>query len=193
MEGLENVTKFQIESLLNEVERDGIDDLMKFLENSDFYTAPASGRYHSNFKGGLAIHSLNVYNIFNKKLDEYNITYPKDTKILVPILHDLCKVNNFTIDFRGKKNKATGKWDQVPYYKTEDLFPAGHGEKSVIRLQEFMKLTKDEALMIRWHMGGYEPKENYNYLNNSWAICKAGCLLHTADLEATYLLETVKE
>ncbi|MBV4445331.1 HD domain-containing protein [Clostridium tyrobutyricum] len=180
--------KEKIIKLLSSTERKGIDKVIKYLESSDFFEAPASTRYHGNYKGGLAEHSLNVYEIFKKKNEIYDFGLSDDTVKITALLHDTCKTNFYTVSSRNMKKD--GKWIKVPYYAVDDQVPFGHGEKSVILLQQFIRLSKEEVIIIRWHMGGYEPKENYNYISNSWNICKAGVALHTADLESSYILET---
>ncbi|WP_338433438.1 HD domain-containing protein [Clostridium tyrobutyricum] len=180
--------KAKIIDLLINTERKGIERVIKYLESSDFFEAPASTRYHGNYKGGLAEHSLNVYEIFKKKNAEYDFGLSDDTVKITALLHDICKTNFYTVSSRNMKKD--GKWIKVPYYTVDDQVPFGHGEKSVILLQQFIRLSKEEVIIIRWHMGGYEPKENYNYISNSWNICKAGVALHTADLESSYILET---
>jgi hypothetical protein len=180
--------KLKIIELLGSTERKGIDRVIKFLESSDFFEAPASTRYHGNYKGGLAEHSLNVYEIFKKKNIEYDFGLSDDTVKITTLLHDICKANFYTVSSRNMKKD--GKWIQVPYYAVDDQVPFGHGEKSVIMLQQFIKLSREEVIIIRWHMGGYEPSQNYNSISKAWNICKAGCGLHTADLESSYILET---
>lgn len=129
-----------------------------------------------------------MYEIFKKKNEIYDFGLSDDTVKITALLHDICKTNFYTVSSRNMKKD--GKWIKVPYYAVDDQVPFGHGEKSVILLQQFIRLSKEEVIIIRWHMGGYEPKENYNYISNSWNICKAGVALHTADLESSYILET---
>ncbi|UZQ51607.1 HD domain-containing protein [Clostridium kluyveri] len=180
--------KAKIIELLSSTQRKGIDKVIKYLEDSDFFEAPASTRYHGNYKGGLAEHSLNVYEIFKRKNEIYDFGLSEDTVKIVALLHDICKTNFYTVSTRNVKKN--GKWIQVPYYAVDDQVPFGHGEKSVILLQQFIRLSKEEVIMIRWHMGGYEPSQNYNSVSSAWNICKAGVALHTADLESSYILET---
>ena len=182
-------TKNEIVYLLRKVNREGIDKLIDFLERTDFFTAPASTRFHNNFEGGLAEHSLNVY---NELKDLTKGAWADETLIIVGLLHDICKVNNYKVEMRNKKNPDTGVWFQEPYYTTEDLMPLGHGEKSVMIIQEFIKLTKEELYAIRWHMGGYEPKENYNYISAAYYKYPLAVYTHMADLNATYIDETIK-
>ena len=181
-------TKNEIVSLLKKVNREGIDKLIEFLHKTDFFTAPASTRFHSNCEGGLAEHSLNVY---RELKDLTNGEWPEETIIIVGLLHDICKVNNYKVEMRNKKNPDTGVWFQEPYYTTEDLMPLGHGEKSVMIIQEFIKLTKEELYSIRWHMGGYEPKENYGYISSAYYKYKLAVYTHMADIKATYIDEYI--
>ncbi|MCH3962670.1 MAG: HD domain-containing protein [Clostridium sp.] len=180
--------KAKIIDLLINTNRKGIERVIKYMEDSDFFEAPASTRYHGNYKGGLAEHSLNVYEIFKKKNVEYDFGLSDDTVKITALLHDICKTNFYTVSSRNMKKE--GKWVKVPYYAVDDQAPFGHGEKSVIILQQFIKLGREEVIIIRWHMGGYEPSQNYNSISKAWNICKAGVALHTADLESSYILET---
>lgn len=186
---MENKEKFI--GLLVSTKRQGMEKLIEWLEKSDFFTAPASTRYHSNYEGGLVEHSLYVYELFKKKNEIYDLGLSEDTVIISSLLHDICKANFYVESTR--KVKKDGKWIQVPYYTVDDSLPLGHGDKSVIMLQSFIRLTKDEMLMIRWHMGGYENPNNYNSISAAWKICKAGACLHTADIESSYLFENHKE
>ena len=174
--------------LLKVTRRENIDLLIKWLEKeTDFFTAPASTKYHLSYEGGLLEHSLNVYDGLMK---EYNVSN-KDiliSIIIVSLLHDICKANYYKVSYRNVKNKEN-KWVQEPYYSVEDEEPLGHGEKSVILIQKFIKLTDEEIMAIRWHMGGFEPKDNYKYLNSAFLKSELALRLHIADLKATYIVE----
>lgn len=177
--------------LLRKTRREGIENLIKWLMGTDFFSAPASTRFHSNYEGGLCQHSLNVYEVFSKKCKDNRIGLSEDNIIIAALLHDICKANYYIATTRNV-NKD-GKWIKVPYYSVEDQNPLGHGEKSCLILQTFIKLTKEELYSIRWHMGGYEPKENLNTISTAWNVCRPAVLLHTADLEASYLMEEHRE
>lgn len=188
---MENKERF-IE-LLRSTNREGIEELISWLETTDFYKAPASTRFHGNYEGGLLEHSLNVYDELSKdvsklmdKTDE--IKFNSDTVTLVALLHDLCKTNIYKIDYRNTKDKF-GNWIKVPYYTIEDNEPYGHGEKSVMLASQFIKLTLEEMYSIRWHMGFTEGKEQYNYISAAYNKYDLAVLTHIADLKATYLLE----
>lgn len=172
--------------LLKSTNREGINDLLNWLENcTDFFTAPASTKYHLSREEGLLEHSLNVYKMLsNEKYSQAGL----DTIIITSLLHDVCKANFYKTSFRNVKNE-NGEWEKVPYYTIDDSFPLGHGEKSVILIQKYIKLTDEEIAAIRWHMGGYEPKEYYNALSVAYNKYPLVLYLYIADLKATYILE----
>ena len=176
--------------LLKSVDRDGMDDLIAFIEKSDFFKAPASTRFHGNYEGGLLEHSMKVYEILKDKVQKsvLEIKVPEESLIIIALLHDICKVNYYKVDYRNAKNEF-GEWEKVPYYTVEDTIPYGHGEKSVMMLTEYIKLTVDEKYAIRWHMGFTEPKELYTTLGAAYKKYPFALLMHEADLEATYFYD----
>lgn len=196
-----NIERF--EQLLRSTNREGIDDLIAFIQKSDFYTAPASTRYHSCHEGGLLEHSLNVYDRLKAKLNDEvwksNLDIEEDTIIIVSLLHDLCKTYFYTTEFRNKKiysengTKKDGNgrydWESIQSYTIDDKFPMGHGEKSMFMIERFIRLSKAEAMAIRWHMLWTEPRENYNSIGKAIQLYPLVLALNEADLEATYLLE----
>ena len=177
-------------NLLRSVQREGIEDLIKFIENTDFFKAPASTRFHGNFEGGLLQHSMKVYEILKEKVKNMpvSIDVSEDTIKIVALLHDICKVNYYKVDYRNAKNEL-GVWEKVPYYTVDDTIPYGHGEKSVMMITEYMKLTVEEKYAIRWHMGLSEPKELYGTLSQAFSKYPLALMLFEADLEATYLFD----
>ncbi|NFF59830.1 HD domain-containing protein [Clostridium botulinum] len=184
--------KEKIIELLKSTERTGIERIIQYLDETDFFIAPASTRFHGNYEGGLAEHSLNVYELFREKNKKYDLGLSEDTIKIVSLLHDICKVNFYTVYDKNVNIAGAGekpKWVKQPAYGVKDVLPIGHGEKSVIKLMQFIKLSKEEIIIIRWHMGGFEPKENLNNINSSWNMCNAAVALHTADLESSYILE----
>ena len=196
-----NIERF--ESLLRSTERAGMDSLMEFIRKSDFYTAPASTRYHSCHEGGLLEHTLNVYDRlvskFNDELWKDKVDVGSDSLIIAALLHDLCKCyfygtelkNKKEYSDKGAKSDSNGRfdWVTVPSYTVDDKIPYGHGEKSVMMVEEYIKLKPMERYAIRWHMGFSEPKENWNTLGTAMRKYPLILALHMADLESTYLLE----
>lgn len=182
--------KEQFLTLLRTVNREGIENLIEFIEKTDFFKAPASTKFHGNYEGGLVEHSLKVYEILKHKV-ETNIEplqVPEESIIIIALLHDICKANFYKVDYRNAKN-ALGVWEKVPYYAVDDTIPYGHGEKSVMMITEYMKLTPEEKYCIRWHMGFTEPKEQYTTLGLAYKKYPLALLTHEADLEATYFYD----
>lgn len=176
--------------LLRTIKREGIEDVITFLEKSDFFKAPASTRFHGSHEGGLMEHSMKVYEILVHKVNNCiePIDVSSETLIIITLLHDICKTNFYKVDYRNAKNEF-GEWVKVPYYTIEDTIPYGHGEKSVMMITEFMKLTSEEKYCIRWHMGFTEPKELYGSIGEAYKKYPLALLLHEADLEASYFYD----
>ena len=167
--------------LLRKVNRDGMDKLIAWLEQSTFFGDPASAKYHGDYEGGLCDHSLAVYEEYVK------MTGKDDDKAKITcLLHDVCKIGTYKLGFRNVKNEETGQWQQVPQYENQESgFPFGHGEKSVFMISKFIKLTKEEILMIRWHMGAYESKECWRELGEAQEMYPSVLYIHFADMLAT--------
>lgn len=171
------------------IKRDGIEDLLTWVINeTDLFIAPASTKYHGACEFGLVTHSINVQKCLLRLCEKMDII-GKESIAIVSLFHDLCKVNFYKIEMRNAK--IDGKWEQVPYYTVEDQFPMGHGEKSLYLVNKFLKLSDDEALAIRWHMGGFdESVKGGSYAGgNAYNKSKLAVMLHMADMMATYLLE----
>lgn len=169
-------------AILKQVDREGMENLIDFLNKTDFFEAPASTRFHGCFKGGLLQHSMKVYEILKTKTED------SDSVKIIALLHDICKANFYKVDYRNAKNEQ-GVWEKVPYYTVDDTIPYGHGEKSVMMLSEFIKLTPEERYAIRWHMGFTEPKELYTTIGLAYKKYPIALLMHEADLEATYFYD----
>lgn len=177
------------------ITRDGADALLDYLENkSDFFTAPASARFHGSYAGGLCEHSLNVYDCLQDYLQRprveelYGLEYSPETVAVVALLHDLCKIGCYRPGTRNVKNDATGQWEKVPTFTFDDPLPYGHGEKSVYIISGFMRLSREEAMAIRWHMG-FSGMEDKNMVGRALEKYPLAFALSVADMEATYFLE----
>ncbi len=186
-----------IEIYKAKIKREGADELLAFLEGSDFFTAPASTRYHGSHAGGLCEHSINVYECLCDYLarprvkEKYGMNYSEETVAIVSLLHDICKTNFYVETTRNVKEN--GVWKTVPYYSIEDQLPYGHGEKSVYMISAYMKLTRDEAFAIRYHMG-FAESNNVTYINNvgkAYEMFPIAFAVSVADMEASYYLEDV--
>ena len=208
----ENIQRF--EELLNSVKRDGTDKLMRYIRNStDFYKAPASTKFHLACESGLLQHSLNVYDCLVAKRNnpiwkDVLKDIPDDSLILIALLHDLCKANFYAEGTKNQKTYDPEKvkaaenwqvkhdaqgdfiWETVKTYQVDDQLPLGHGEKSVMLIQCYIRLTMHEVMAIRWHMGFSEAKENWNTLGSAMEKYPIVLATNEADLEASKLLET---
>ena len=178
------------------INRAGADKLLDYLlsDKSDFFTAPSSTKYHGSHEGGLVEHSINVYNCLKDYLSRektktlYNMNYSDETIALVSLLHDLCKINFYEVDYRNAKNDK-GVWEKVPYYKINDQLPYGHGEKSVYIISGFMRLSREEAFAIRYHMG-FSNTDDKLSVGKAFEMFPLAFALSVADMEATYYLES---
>lgn len=183
-----------VEIFKDKIKREGADKLLEFLlsPNCDFFRAPASTKFHGSYPGGLAQHSLNVYDCLCDILarprykEVYGQEYSEETIALVALMHDICKTNVYVESTRNVK--VDGKWETVPTYTFEDKVPFGHGEKSVYMLSSFIKLTRDEAFAIRWHMG-FSGCEDKGTIGKAFELYPLSFALSTADMEATFFLE----
>ncbi len=170
------------------ITRSGASELLAWMKTTDFFTAPASTRYHGACESGLVMHSVNVCNVI---LTRFAQQADIESMAICGLLHDLCKANFYKSGFRNVKDDASGKWEKVPFYSVQDAFPYGHGEKSVFLIERFLRLKPAEAVAIRWHMGGFdEAVRGGSYaISEAWRNYPLGVMLHIADLEASYLLE----
>lgn len=189
-----NQEKF-VEIFNKYITRDGAGNLLDWLLSSDFFTAPASTKFHSAYEGGLCEHSLNVFDRYVRLLtteygDNFTDKISMESVAIIALLHDVCKVDFYKVEYRNAK--VDGQWIQVPYYTIEDRLPYGHGEKSVYIVGSFIKLTREEAMAINWHGGGFDDRVK----GGSYALADAyykfpnAMIFHMADMMATYLDET---
>lgn len=206
----ENIKRF--EELFSGIKRSGAERVLNYIRQSDFYTAPASTKYHLSVKGGLLQHSLDVYDalqaekknpIWGKALEKVS----EESLLIVSLLHDLCKTYYYA---EGTKNQKTydpevvaaadrklvkkdsmGEfvWETVPCYTVENKYPLGHGSRSVIFIMKMMPLTMEETTAIYWHMGAYCDQGQWNELREAYKKYPLALALHHADMVATYIME----
>lgn len=180
------------------IKRPGAEEFLKWLESTDFFSAPASTRFHLARPGGLVEHSVHVYERLKKlySVEKYGdlsdvAVFPEaETIAICGLLHDTCKANFYGVEMRNRKNEQ-GQWEKYPFYVVNDQLPYGHGEKSVYIISSFMKLTREEAMAIRWHMGGFDEsvKGGSYAMSDAFSKFPLAVLLHVADLQASYLDE----
>lgn len=179
-----------LEICKTQIKRSGIDNLIQWLEKSDFFTAPASTRYHGNYAGGLCEHSINVYKALVELANHYpQFEFNPESIAIVALFHDLCKVNFYVPEKRNRKNPETGQWESYDSYSIKEKFCfGGHGSKSVYLVQNFIKLEPEEAAAINAHMGAWDNDQvgaTFEQFTLAW-------FLHIADGMATYVIEKQK-
>lgn len=180
------------------IRRDGAEELLSYMlsSGSDFFAAPASTRFHGNYEGGLCEHSINVYHNLKEYLSRpyasklFDNNYSDESIAIVSLLHDLCKMNCYKTSYRNTKNEA-GQWIKVPYFEFDDNLPYGHGEKSVYIISGFMKLSREEAFAIRYHMG-FSTTDDPRNVGKAFEMYPLAFALSVADMEASYYLEETK-
>lgn len=196
MEEKKDFIKEFTEIYTSKINREGADKLLDWLLKSDFTTCPASTKFHSNHEGGLIEHSVKAYKRFIRNLvKEYGENWQdhisEESAAIIGLLHDICKVGYYKQEMRNVKED--GIWVQKPYYTVDDKLPYGHGEKSVYIISGFMKLTREEAMAINWHMGGFDARVQGGSYSISGAFYEfpVALIFHLSDLEATYLDEQI--
>ena len=184
-----------IEIFTSKIKREGADKLLEYLLSpaSDFFTAPASARYHSSYEGGLLDHSLNVYDCLVSYLGadrakNFGFEYSEESIAIVALLHDICKVGIYKKGFRNVKDEK-GVWQRVDTFEYDDQLPYGHGEKSVYIISGYMRLTREEAFAIRYHMGYSSDFEDARNVSKAFEMFPLAFAVHVADSEATYFIE----
>jgi hypothetical protein len=185
--------------LASQIKREGITELMEWVEASDFYTAPASTKYHGADEGGLLFHSLNVHDALALLCDQFvkeNEEIAQESIKICALFHDLCKANYYSKEKRNKK--INGSWEEITIWGVKDQLPMGHGEKSVYIINKFMKLSDEEALAIRWHLGTSDPGAYFFWPSGepqkqAFRQYPLVSLLHTADILASYRMDEWEE
>ena len=204
MNNQNNIARFEAE--LSKVQRPGIDKLLDYIRKSDFYSAPASAKYHLACPGGLLQHSLNVLDalrsilVWNKEHGNWDYmaagkvvdTIPGDGVTIMALLHDICKTYFYGTSARNQKNEATGRWEKVPFYTVADMMPLGHGPKSAMMVKQYTTLTNQELYAIWHHMGFNGNYENDNAVGKSIEMYPAVLALQTADMMASRFMEDEK-
>ena len=176
------------------IKREGADKLLEYLISSDFFEAPASSRFHSSYQGGLVEHSLNVYDCLVSYLnterakETFGFSYTDESVAIVSLLHDLCKIGVYKKGFRNVKDES-GAWKKVDTFEYDDQLPYGHGEKSVYIITGYMRLTREEAFAIRYHMGYSSEFEDIRNVSKAFEMFPLAFAVHVADSESTYFIE----
>lgn len=158
----------------------------KDLDKIGFFTAPASIKYHGAYEGGLFDHSLETAKALVNLTEKLGLKWERpESPYIVGMFHDLCKCDNYVpIDTYEEVAPISQK-----YTYSQDIIIPGHGEKSVIMLQKYMRLTDEEIACIRWHMGAYETDTKmWNYYGKAIEKYPNVLFTHTADMISSRIL-----
>ena len=185
---------------LEVVKRPGMDKLLEYINKYDMFTAPSSTRYHLSVPGGLLQHSLNVLDALRSILhDNGDGTYSyiiagveiakvtEENIVIMALLHDICKTNFYKQTLKHRKNRE-GQWEDYYGYEIDDRIPYGHGEKSVLMIETYIRLEPVERYAIRWHMGFPEGNDKYTF-GSAVEMYPIIWALHTADMLAAHCME----
>jgi hypothetical protein len=146
-------TKEEVIELLKSTKREGINDLITWMERHEFFTSPASAKYHGNYNQGLMIHSIKIYYLFKELCNEFGLIIDEDTIIICSLGHDLCKAGFYKFNY-----------DVMEIVKN-DNHPDGHAKLSISILERHIKLNDIEKSIILYHMGMYGTKEFGKVIN----------------------------
>ena len=188
MEELDYQQKFE-QLFTTHIRREGAEQLLEWLKKTDFFTAPASTKYHCACQHGLVMHSISVFETMVDRFFEEGDSM--ESFAICALLHDVCKAQFYKVSSRNVKNPETGRWEAQPYFSIDDQFPFGHGEKSVFLIERFLRLKPSEAVAIRWHMGAYDSavKGGDRSINVAESKTPLVALLHMADSWASKFME----
>lgn len=164
------------------------DDMMDYLWNNGFFTAPASTKYHGSHEGGLLEHSDMVTRFLVVLTKDNHLTWMNPrSPYIVGMFHDLCKIDQYRHPASGLITDGVTVLDSFKWEYNPDTLLKGHGDKSVMLLSQFYTLTEEEIMCIRYHMGAFTDKSEWNdytravhqYPNVLWT--------HHADMLASHV------
>lgn len=154
--------KLKFKGLINQIDRNGIEEVKTFLDSSGFYTSPASTKYHYAFSGGLMMHSMSVHRVFSKLIKAFKLNFASESIILCSLLHDLCKAGAYT------ENAGRFRWNR--------MHPSGHGKLSIELIEKCgMILNQEEIEIILYHMGPYYTSEfaaTTTYMTGEYSVAQ---------------------
>jgi hypothetical protein len=177
MEMTKEQKREKVIALLLSTNREGMQELINWMNEKGFFTSPAAMSHHSNYDGGLVDHSINIYNTYVKLCNEYKLEVPRETKIIAAFCHDLCKVGLYI----GENGR---------YVYNNSVGSQGHGVLSLVITRRFLKLTELEEKMIQFHMGMYTKDSSRKDLEDAFNDIKVK-LFYFADEIACHLMEKI--
>lgn len=162
-------------------------EFKRWLTDNGFFTAPASTKYHGAYEGGLFDHSYEVTQVLLDMTQRLNLQWTRpESPYIIGFFHDLCKIDNYiTItDEPGEIMMGTGdvKGKEIHFEYNPNCILTGHADKSIMLLSQFINLTEEELLCIRFHMGAYEGQDQWNNYDKAIRKYETVLFTHTADM-----------
>lgn len=181
--------KKQVCDLLSRVKREGIDNLLAYLDESGFYNCPASQYFHANHPGGLAYHSYNLCKIALAYVKLHKLNISEESVIISAICHDLCKIGNYKLETKWQKDR-NNKWESYLTYGNNNISSVQHGPQSALIAARFIRLTPEEEQAICWHMGAYGQSDADNRaMGNAMKDNPLVLIIQQADMASAYFYE----
>lgn len=191
---MENDKKMQ-EGFLKLAEKTGFvvdDSFMNWLVNMGFFIKPASISFHGQQSGDLFRHSFAVADVLIDMTEKFDVEWERpQSPFIVGMFHDVCKMDDY-MDENASDIVMMGTGSPVSknpkWVKNPEKLLKGHGDKSVMMLSQWINLTEEEMLCIRYHMGAYQTDEWQEW---DRAIRKYETVLwtHTADMYASKVMD----
>lgn len=173
-------------------------EMTSWLESHGFFTAPASTKYHGAYEGGLFDHSFEVAQTLWKLTKDNNLKWERpESPLIVGMFHDLCKIDQYIPRYGVEEELELTSLDKpgsmhltntiVGYDYNPDTLLKGHGDKSVMLLSQFYRLTEEEICCIRYHMGAFTSKEEWNDYTRAVRRYPNVLWTHHADMIASHV------
>ena len=173
-------------------------DMLKYLSLNHFFTAPASTKYHGNYEGGLFDHSFAVAKFLVQLTEDNHLTWKNPrSPYIVGMFHDLCKIDQYIPQYEMREELEQSPLNDpkpVKFVKTlcgydynPDTLLKGHGDKSVMLLSQFYTLTDEEIMCIRYHMGAFTDKSEWNDYTRAVRNYPNVLWTHQADMLASHV------
>ena len=169
------------------------DDFLKWLGENGFFNAPASTKYHGNYAGGLFDHSFMVMNLLVELSAANALKWKRPASpFIVGMFHDLCKIDQYRHPVTGHIEEFNGGctpiYDEQAWEYNPDTLLKGHGDKSVMLLSQFYTLTDEEIMCIRYHMGAFTDKSEWNDYTRAVSQYPNVLWTHQADMLASHVV-----
>jgi len=163
-------------------------DFETYLLVNGFFRSPASTKYHGAYEGGLFDHSFAVMNFLVELSAKNNLTWKRaESPFIVGMFHDLCKIDSYRHPIIGESLAGENFYDTTKWeYNTNTDFK-GHGDKSILLLCQHMKLTEEEVMCIRYHMGAFVEKDEWRDYTNAVHRFPNVLWTHHADMLASHV------